>query len=463
LSNPEPAEHADDSRGPATVTMSLGEALRLGVEAHQNGDFRSAEQIYLEILRVKPGQQEALHYLGLLAFHVGQVELAAELISDACKSDPGYAEAFNNLGNVLMHLGDVELAEKIYSRALDLRPNLYDPLVNLTVVYSLSGRHLQAVSMAERAMRQMPESDSQERKELAEYLTTAPVEEASTRALVVLTRATLKPALLHSLGHSLASLGQTAEATRIYRQWASLDPTDPRPWHYISAVSQTSVPDQASPEFVKATFDRFASSFERILTHLKYSVPDLLRDSLAETLRDRRPCGEILDAGCGTGWCGPLLRPWARRLVGVDLSPNMLEKARERQVYDELLEEELVDHLNRFPGRYEVISAADVLEYFGNLAGVMRAARCGLQPGGRLQFTVEAAPSEETPNGYRLEQHGRYAHTEEYLRQTLADQQLSIDECRSVFLRTEGGRDVRGWLVLAHRPESSARHQKGRP
>lgn len=459
LTDSEGAGRATTPAGDGEVTMSLAAALRIGLEAHQNGDFPAAERVYREILRVKPGQQEALHYLGLLAFHVGQAEVAAELISEACRFDPGYAAAFNNLGNVLMHLGDVDLAERVYGRALELQDDLLDPRVNLTVLYSLAGRHQQAVEMAASALKLMPESQTPQREELAAYLATAPTEDASARALAVLTRATLKPTLLHSLGHSLASLGQPENALRIYRQWASLDPTDPRPQHYMAALSQSMIPDQASAEFVRVTFDRFASSFDRVLTKLKYSVPQLLQASLAAYLSSRGQVAEILDAGCGTGWCGPLLREWTHRLVGVDLSPRMLDKARERDVYDELVEEDLVAHLRRHPGRYDVISAADVLEYFGDLSAPFVAANVGLKPGGRLQLTVELAQPSDAPRGFRLELHGRYSHTEHYLRTTLTSAGLVVDECRQVFLRTESGQDVQGWLVAAHRPWGGVSHR----
>jgi len=434
------------------VTMSLAEALRIGLERHQNGDFASAEEIYKEILRVKPGQQEALHYLGLLAFHLGQPELAAEYISDACKSDPGYAAAFNNLGNVLMHLGEMGLAEQVYRRALELQDTLCDALVNLTVLNNLQGRHEEAIVMANRALKLMPELNATHRADLENYLVTAPAPEASTRAMTVLSRASLKPSLLHRLGHSLAKLGRLEDARRIYQQWTSLSPNDPRPGHYLAALIQGDVPQQASIEYVRSTYDRFASSFDRVLTGLKYSVPELLRDVLAAERGESGACGELLDAGCGTGWCGPLLRPWTQRLIGVDLSPRMLDKARDRNCYDELVEGDLVTHLQGHPDRYDVVSAADVLEYFGDLQAPLAGAARGLKPGGWLQFTVEKANPEEAPRGYRLELHGRYSHTAPYLRQVVEQQGLVMEECREVFLRTEGGNAVQGWLVTVRRP-----------
>jgi predicted TPR repeat methyltransferase len=270
--------------------------------------------------------------------------------------------------------------------------------------------------------------------------------------MTVLSRASLKPSLLHRLGHSLAKLGRLEDARRIYQQWTSLSPNDPRPGHYLAALIQGDVPQQASIEYVRSTYDRFASSFDRVLTGLKYSVPELLRDVLAAERGESGACGELLDAGCGTGWCGPLLRPWTQRLIGVDLSPRMLDKARDRNCYDELVEGDLVTHLQGHPDRYDVVSAADVLEYFGDLQAPLAGAARGLKPGGWLQFTVEKANPEEAPRGYRLELHGRYSHTAPYLRQVVEQQGLVMEECREVFLRTEGGNAVQGWLVTVRRP-----------
>ena len=133
----------------------------------------------------------------------------------------------------------------------------------------------------------------------------------------------------------------------------------------------------------------------------------------------------------------------------------MLDKARDRNCYDELVEGDLVAHLLSHPGRYDAISAADVLEYFGDLQSPFAGASVGLKPGGWLMFTVEKTVPEEASAGYRLELHGRYSHTAPYLRRVLEQQGLMMEECREVFLRTEGGRDVQGWLVTARRPGRS--------
>ncbi len=76
----------------------------------------------------------------------------------------------------------------------------------------------------------------------------------------------------------------------------------------------------------------------------------------------------VLDAGCGTGLCGPLLRPYASRLVGVDLSGGMLDHARRKEIYTDLVQSELTEFLAAQQRAFDVIVAADTLVYFGDLA-----------------------------------------------------------------------------------------------
>ena len=120
---------------------------------------------------------------------------------------------------------------------------------------------------------------------------------------------------------------------------------------------------------------------------------------------------DVLDAGCGTGLCGPLVAPYARRLVGVDLSEAMLARARARNVYDELVKRELTAYLRDSPGSFDVIVSADTLVYFGPLEEVAAAAANALRPGGVLVFTVEELSGAASDAGYSLSPNGRYRHS----------------------------------------------------
>jgi predicted TPR repeat methyltransferase len=160
-----------------------------------------------------------------------------------------------------------------------------------------------------------------------------------------------------------------------------------------------------------------------------------------------------VDAGCGTGLCGPALRPYARQLAGCDLSEGMLRRAWSRQVYDVLHKAELTFYLETQPEAFDAVISADTLCYFGALEVALAAARRCLRPGGWLIFTVEALP-EGHAESHVLQTNGRYAHARSYLEQAMRATSLEPVAIVSDTLRQESGEAVVGWLVTARRSSS---------
>ena len=229
-----------------------------------------------------------------------------------------------------------------------------------------------------------------------------------------------------------------------------MDPDNPTARHHLAACSGADVPERADDAYVKHTFDSFAESFDNVLTRLQYRAPALVVDAMGLVLGAPDASLDILDAGAGTGMCGPLLRPFARRLVGVDLSPGMLERAKARKVYDTLDVGELTAYMRGWPDTFDVIVSADTLVYFGELGPALAAAAAALRAGGLLVFTVEHA-TDEPPTGFRINPHGRYSHAEAYVRGALSAAGLLPLSLGHVHLRTESRQPVDGLLVTARR------------
>jgi predicted TPR repeat methyltransferase len=251
------------------------------------------------------------------------------------------------------------------------------------------------------------------------------------------------------LGLAYGAMGWREQAIAVYRDWLKDEPDDVRARHHFAAYSGESVPEQASPEYLRTTFDGFAGSFESKLAELGYRAPGLVTEALAKAIGGVRNDLRIADAGCGTGLCGPLLRPSARQLVGVDISEPMLERAAIKQVYDELVAGDLVAFLQSRPGAFDVVVSADTLCYFGVLEGFAQAARTSLADGGWLVFTVEALEGEAADASWRLQTHGRYTHSRSYVEQSLRAAGFKVLQLDAVTLRQEAKKPVLGWLVCA--------------
>ena len=157
---------------------------------------------------------------------------------------------------------------------------------------------------------------------------------------------------------------------------------------------------------------------------------------------------DIIDRGCGTGLCGLQFRDLARTLTGVDLSPKMLEKARERNVYDNLIVADLATVLRAPGASYDLIIAADVFIYIGDLAPVFDACRAALRTGGLFAFSLEAG-EEDVP--YILRTSGRYAHATGYIRMLAETAGLKVISHDHVIIRKEITDPIPGYIFVLGR------------
>lgn len=255
------------------------------------------------------------------------------------------------------------------------------------------------------------------------------------------------PGFFELLALTLRRLGRDADAALVYREWADREPSNPIPTHMARALSGETPPDSASAEYVRREFDTFAANFDKVLqTKLGYRAPDLVEAKVRAALGEGPRGLDVADLGCGTGLCGKLLRPFAARLVGIDLSPKMLEFAQGRG-YDELVVDDIVSYCRARPRDFDLLVAADVLVYIGDLRPLFAAARLCLRGGGHIVFTVERA--EDQSSEYRLNVGGRFMHSERYVRAMLAEAGFSVLDASVETLRTELAKPVNGLVVVA--------------
>jgi predicted TPR repeat methyltransferase len=456
----------DSPPSPAKIAEWLTQALVW----QRRGHPVEARTLCQRVLAVQPNHPEALNLLGVLLQQQGQGVQAEQSIRRAIRSAPGYAAAYVNLANLLIVRKRHEEAIAAFQQAIQIRPDEVDACVKLGALLGELGRVPEAVDAYRRASARRP-ADAGIHYRLGVLLAELGQDEEAITALEVTCQGNLDHdeaiellgTLLQRqgrieearslLGNAVFQRGGAKGALTLLQHWLRLMPDDPVAQHRLAAWFEKEAPARASDAYVTDLFDRYAASFDQHLVgQLDYQAPAVIGARLAEILGEATALLEVLDAGCGTGLCAPMLRPYARHLTGVDLSPRMVEKARARGEYDELAVAELTAFLNERPGAYDLIVSADTLVYFGALETVGRAAAAALRPGGWLAFTAEQTTANAAPDGYCLNQSGRYSHTAEYLERVLAGAGLELRTRADAMLRQDGDRPVVGHVVLARKP-----------
>jgi predicted TPR repeat methyltransferase len=447
-------------RSPTTGSgADVAHALATAVGLHRAGNLGEAEALYRRILAGDPRNPDALHFLGVLMHQRARSQEAQRLIRAAIAAAPAYAEAHLNLGNVLKECGDLDGAEACYRRVLALRPGSADAENNLGAVLRASGRDADALAAFARALA-VDADHADAHLNLGNALRRqGRIDEAIDHYLAAIALRRFPSHAYRNLGVSLYAAGRVAEAAGVYRRWLAYEPDNPIAQHMLAACAGADAPARASDAYVQEYFDRFAETFDTQLAKLDYRAPQLIYGAIAATLPPPQRRLDVLDAGCGTGLCASFLRPYARRLTGVDLASNMLDRARARGLYDELLTAELTAHLRSRPAAYDLIASADVLVYFGDLAEVIAAAAGALRPDGVVAFTLEACSNPAARDGFRLEPHGRFSHTPDYVRAQLTRAGLARSTIKGDTLRLEHQCPVAGLVVMAQAPGSRCRRE----
>lgn len=444
---------SSERRRARLAARTLDQAVSFAVELHKEAflgrseaKLEHARALYERILDGAPEQPDALHYLGVLMHQIGKSERSIELIRQAIAVRPGRSEMYNNLGNILKEQGRPLEAAEAYKTAIDLGAAGADAESNLGATLKAAGHVHEAIAAFERAIALDPDH-AQAHHNLGNALVRVrKPAEAILHFQKAIAQAPRLSAARHSLAQALRHEGRADDALEVLRQWARFEPGSPTAAHLLAACSQSDVPGRASDGFVREAFDALAATFDDHLRDLEYRAPDLVAEATRRDLGAPDARLDVLDAGCGTGLCAAFLRPYARKLVGVDLSGGMLAKARTLGVYDELVDAELTAFLSQYGNAYDVIVSADTLCYFGDLGPVAAAVATALRPRGRVVFTVEHA--RPGPDGFRLQPHGRYSHSEEYVRAVLGAAGLSVGSVERAVLRKERGEPVGGLVVV---------------
>ncbi len=382
-----------------------------------------------------------------VAFHrQGRIAEAGVAYARACEADPTHLAARFNLAVALHARGAHSEAERAYQEAIALKPDLVQALNNLANLYLEQDRMAEAVEALARATKIAPAFAPPWNNLGNALLKLGRAEEAVARFSRALE---IDPAFVEArmnLGRALQTLGRPAEALPHLEAALAARPDDAS-LRFLREAAAGARPARPPDGFVSHLFDDMAATFdEHLVDRLGYRIPGRLVETLGEWLDSRPLPRRALDLGCGTGLVAQALRGRLEDVRGVDLSPNMVRRALARNLYASVEAGELTAFLSARPdSSADLIVAADVFVYVGDLADVFGHAARVLAVAGRLAFTVEGGlPGEQ----FALQPTQRYAHDDGYVRTLAASNGLEVVHSSAESIRTERGEPVGGRLFV---------------
>jgi predicted TPR repeat methyltransferase len=384
-----------------------------GIRDFEAGRFQEAERAFEASLELLPRRVSTLVNLGATKLRLSKPLEALGALDQALAREPGDRDAWCHRGEALTRLGRYEEALASCDKVIAIDAGFHPAWQGRAMVLTLLRRYEEALIALDRLAALLPGRGEtwQHRGQTLQKLGRHDEALLSYDKALSLDRSLAQAWTLR--GGILKDQKRRDEAVECFREALAHGGDAELNGYFLASLLGRDPPASAPQRYVQALFDDYADTFdEHLVRVLRYEAHRFLIDNLRGVGSER--FGAALDLGCGTGLCGPLIKPAVRRLDGVDLSPLVLDKARALGVYEQLVQGDLVEHLRGTPQTYDLVLSADVFIYVGDLEPVFAGVSRVMNRGGVFCFSVEQAGDEQT---FQLTTQQRYAHSERYVRQ----------------------------------------------
>ena len=388
------------------------------------GKSQEAIDWLYEFVRKHPRNPQALAQLGEFLRHQSdRLNESVQMLERAIKHKKDSFIAWLSYGTVLRQLKRNSEAKTAFRKALAINPRLYQAANDLAVILIEENNLDEAIRMFDKACQLLPNNPEQHM----------------------------------SRARALARAKRFEEAESSARQALAEDPNNSSgATMFLAGLGVEPIPDRIPEALLHKLYNMRASIWDAKASseELIYRGASLVGGALLVAQRTDQL--DILDAGCGTGLVGMLVRGQARRLDGVDMSQPMLDKAKEKGVYDSLVKGDLIDFLSQHPDSYDAVLSAATLIHFADLRPIFESCCTALRSNGLFIFTI--FPNDDDPAGFAVEhldgmaQGGCYVHGSDYVAALAERTGFKVEKIeRELHERDEGGGPKMCFLVSLSR------------
>ena len=402
-------------------------------------DFENKEKYLLRAIAADTERSEALLALADLYKQQENFNKALTFYHKVLNLENNNIWAILGVADCYLALKDFDKAEQFYLKSFTQSREIAGAHINYATLLYQQNRLAEALEEYRTAVQLAPEKPEISYNLALILKETGDIEEALGLMFNAHLKAPENEIFAINLMETLATLyhTQAEKALKIAENWQKSEPNNVFSQRLLSGIAGTT--DEANnASYAEKLFDAFAETYDETLDKL---TPQIINQFI-ET--HGIVCGKVLDLGCGTGLAAFKLKHEKNHFDGVDVSANMLEQARSKNLYDNLYHADIIDFLNTHKLKdYDLITAFDVFCYFGDLAPIFKKLK-----GQNVWFSVEAADNERAQNFYSTPT-GRYKHKRSYLEKLLRELKFSSVEFYELALRQENSEDVMGWLIEA--------------
>ena len=396
----------------AEAYFNMGNVFRsLHLPKKAIGSYRIA-------LKNKPDFAEAHNYLGATLNIIGETRNGIKEFEKAIQLKPDYAEAHNNLGKAFYYIGKIEDSLNAYDKAVFHKADYAEAYYNRAVLLFHIGRNKESIK---------------------DYMVALDINPKYSEAH-------------YGLGNAWNLIGEKKKALTNYNKAIQINPKHLSSKYMVASLTGKTVLN-APKEYICNLFDNFAGKFDNFLIQkLNYKGPEHLVDLFVKEFGHQMKYSIALDIGCGTGLAGKAFRPYVHFMIGIDLSTRMIERAKEKRIYDELVVEDFSKVLWQSKRIYDLFICADIFIYFGDLAEIFQSLQNRSREKSLLIFSTEHFHGE----GFSLSRFGRFAHSRNYIQSLIDLYGFELISFKTGNLRNEGTKWVEGGFYLARRIHDEA-------
>ncbi len=461
-------------------------------------DKEAAVAYYLEAYRINRNSEAAALNLSTIYYELKDFDHAREYAHKVLNLNKKNIAAWQNLANIAFCNTEYEEALQYYQKMYDLNSNSYIAMINLANTYYYLGKYVMALDFAKKSMTRHPSSTTayilagnslssmgKYEKAIDMYLRAYELDNTNLEMLNSLSDAyrsnndwencmlfawryiknMAQPTNAAHLNfgyllYECYSEKSTDLAKKYAQKWLKFFPDNKITQHLGLALTNGKAIQNSDADFIRETFNSFAPEFEATLTDLEYQAPKLIMEALEKNLKKSIfKKYHILDLGCGTGLCGQAIKPFAssRGLIGVDLSDKMLEIAEQKEIYAQLICDDICHYMENSEYFFHIMTAADVLTYFGDLTKVFVRIWRSLTPDGLFVFTF--SENDFNKEDIFMAPSGRFVHSYSYVEKVLKSVGFKIISAEKHILRNEAEIPVYGYVIVARKPDLSKSQQ----